>query len=212
MNRLFALALLSVIGMTVSAAADTIGGGVELIVNGGFETLDEPLFPWGGYNLPGWMGGADAELSDYGATHSGNYALHVYSGNIKTQENTYTDGFAANVTSLSFSGWAHAENTEAIGYINVTTGNWDGTTLTVHDTLDLATDALSWKELTGTLDVKHGSGVNMTNYIKVVISSHNPALFDDISLKTSAIPEPSTMVMTMIGLIGLAAYAWRKLK
>ena len=213
MKRLFVLALLSVIGMTVSAAADTIGGGTELIVNGGFEQFvaPDPAY-WGGYNLVGWTGGADSELGDYGATHSGNYALHVYSGNIKTQENTYTDGFAANVTSLSFSGWAHAENTEAIGYINVTTGNWDGTTLTVHDTLDLATDALSWKELTGTLDVKHGSGVNMTNYIKVVISSNNPALFDDISLKTSAIPEPSTMVMTMIGLIGLAAYAWRKLK
>lgn len=220
MNRLFALALLSVIGMTVSAAADTIGGGTELIVNGGFEQFvaPEPLY-WGGYNLVGWTGGADAELGTYGATHSGDYALHVYSSNTKTQENTYADGFASNVTSLSFSGWGHAQdNNLENANINVVTGNWDGTTFTEHDSLTLSTNNTSWTELTGTLDIRHGTGVNMTNHVKVVLSTvfsdsnFTASLFDDMSLRTSAIPEPSSIVMTLVGLIGLLAYVWRKRK
>ncbi len=220
MNRFFLLAFLALIAMAGSAAAEAIGGGTELIVNGGFEQFvaPEPL-AWGGYNLVGWTGGADSELGDYGATHGGNYALHVYSGNTKTQENTYADGFAANVTSLSFSGWGHAQD-NALEYANIdiVTGNWDGTTLTVHDSLTLSTNNTSWTELTGSLDVKHGAGVGMTNYVKVVLSTvysdanYTATLFDDISLKTSAIPEPTTMVMTLIGLIGLVAYAWRKRK
>ena len=227
MKRFFPLALLAVIGMAAVAAADTISGvqtaGTELIVNGGFENVAEPLpMAWGDPNPAGWTENAMGEvyLVPYYSHHEGTYAYNMYtvteSATTLTayQEHTYTDGFASNVSSLAFDGWANLAYGTATTSVIITTGNMTGDTFTLHDTLTRSTSSADWTELTGNAAVRHGGGINETNYVKITLTVTGTTTmscgFDGLSLTT--IPEPSTMTLMAVGLVGLLAYAWRKRK
>lgn len=231
MNRFFALALLAALGMAASAVADAISGGTELIENGGFEGNAPPApYVWGYLSPVGWteeagfeMGGAEVYMAPtYATPHEGTFDYQMYTQNLPGvsrisawQEYTYADGFAANVSSLALDGWANraagADGTAS--NITVTTGNMTGGVLTVHETLARGTTDASWTELTGSLPVHHGGGVDETNYVKLTISIDGWNMvgnFDSISLKT--VPEPCALVLISTGLLGMLAYAWRKRK
>ncbi len=229
MNRFFLLAFLALIAMTGAVAADTISGvqtaGTELIVNGGFENVAEPLpMVWGDPNPAGWTENATGEvyLVPYYSHHEGTYAYNMYTVEIPTvtvtltayQEHTYTDGFASNVSSLAFDGWASLAYGTATTSVIITTGNMTGDTFTLHDTLTRSTSSVDWTELTGNAAVHHGSGTEETNYVKITLAVSGATSmscgFDGLSLTT--IPEPSTMTLMTIGLVGLLAYVWRKKK
>lgn len=229
MNRFFALTLLALIGTTASAAADTISGvqtaGTELIANGGFENVaDPPPMYYGDPNPAGWNEGATGEvyLEPYYSHKEGTYAYNMYTVTEPNetvtlqawQEHTYTDGFASNVSSLAFDGWANLAYGAATTSVIITTGNMTGDTFTLHDTLTRSTSSANWTELVGNAAVRHGGGINETNYVKITLAVTGTTTmscgFDGLSLTT--IPEPSTMTLMAVGLVGLLAYAWRKRK
>jgi hypothetical protein len=69
-------------------------------------------------------------------------------------------------------------------------------------------DTLTWTFATGA----NPTGLGQSLRVELMSSTGVQTLFDDVRLTsvTAPVPEPSALVLTVIGLIGLLAYAWRK--
>lgn len=229
MNRYSALVLLTLVGMTTSAAADAVTSGAELIVNGGFEgNTPPPPYVWGYLAPAGWteeagfeMGGGEVYMAPaYATPYAGTFDYQMYTQNLPGvtrlsawQEHTYADGFASNVSSLVFDGWANrpAGGAGTTANATITTGNMTSNVFTPHETLTLGTTNADWTELTGSVAVHHGGGTDETNYVKLTIAIDGANMvgnFDAFSIVP--VPEPGTLAMAFAGLIGMLAYAWRK--
>jgi hypothetical protein len=216
----FALALVgSILMLPAVTAASPIGPDTELLTNGGFESGAE------GMGTVGWtVVGQYGANQTAGRPRSGNWYGLVYSaGSSMTQTQTFADGFAPNVKSLLFDGWTKNEiNGSGTGYylVDVYAGNMTGDTFTSLEHLSLTGSELAdYHQLRGTLAVHHGTGTDVTNCIKVILQTdpvNDPvgvaAWFDDLSLKTTSTPEPSTIVLLVSGVCALLTYAWRKRK
>lgn len=87
-----------------------------------------------------------------------------------------------------------------------------GSTQLVYD--QIGTESMfrdSWS--TRTLTFETGANVTSGQALKIVLSNYNgtgTANFDNVRLDATTIPEPTSIAMTVIGLIGLLCYAWRK--
>jgi hypothetical protein len=213
--------VVSMLSLSMPAGATPIGTDTELITNGGFESGGT------GWTFTAPMGGSSGTDVTAGHAHTGSqYNLAFYGGSA-TQEQTFADGFAPNVNSVVFDGWAKGEQQWGQGslQIDIYTGNMSGgiftqqdhQTITYTDTRGYsASPLIPYIEFSATLTVDHGAGTDFTNYVKVVLASPtstgNTIYFDDISLKSgaAATPEPGTLVLLAAGLLGLLAYAWRK--
>ena len=207
--------VLSMLFLSTPVGATTIGVGTELILNGGGESFTGDNMPMD-WAVETGSGGTYSDASSY----EGSRRLTVWNQAapaIMWQEHTYADGFAVGVTSLSFKGWARRENDPAIAKVEIVTGYNDGLSIAVQNTLTLSTDSAypTWTPLTGTVNILHGD--KATNYVKVSLVSDSPysgytgwsaGNFDAFSLTT--IPEPSTIVLTIIGVLGLCVVRWRR--
>lgn len=220
MLRIQVLVAVLCVGWLVSSAqATAIGVGEDVITNGGFE-IARPGYDYGdSHKCAGWSLYGVAESADL--AHSGSYYLNSYTFTAPNYAQTIwadPDGFAGNVSSLAFSGWIDPIGAGTAVSIKIIGSNYDGTTNTELDTLTLTSDDAGigdWKQLTGSLPVRHGSGTDVTNYIRVQIDRHLPLAenfyADDFSLTTVGVaPEPAASALLATGLLALLAYAWRK--
>lgn len=84
--------------------------------------------------------------------------------------------------------------------------------ITSPDTIGFSQDSWRTLELTYTSGAIVTSGQALTIVLDAIGSEYRTSNFDNVRLDASAIPEPTSLVMTVIGLVGLLAYAWRKRK
>ena len=100
-------------------------------------------------------------------------------------------------------------------YIELMTGNLVGDTWTMHEYKGIPVNKVSgWTEFTATLNVRHGTGADVTNcvYVGCGAAADSWIMADDFSIVTQSVPEPSAIVLVAMGMVSLLAYAWRKRK
>ncbi len=202
------IAVASMLFAAIPAQATPIAAGDQLILNGGGEVGNDGSVPtdWtrtaGGFETYNGSG-------EY-AAHGGDKRITVYSNGSGYQRHLYDDGFASNVTSLTLNAWMRSEGEGGLGKITIEAGHWDGTSITGgYEVNSFINDGTTtWKDQSVSVLVHHGA--IETNCISVTLESTAGAVyFDDISVVT-AVPEPNTLILCGIGLIGLLCYAWRK--
>jgi hypothetical protein len=200
------IAVVSMLFAAVPAQAAPIAVGDQLIFNGGGEDGADGSTP------PHWNRTAGGFETYTGDAHGGSRRITVYSTGSGYQGRVYDDGFASNVDSLTLNGWIRGEGAGGLGKVTIEAGRWDGSSFTGgYEVNSFVNDGTTtWKDQSVSVLVHHGAVE--TNYFKVTLeSTANCVYFDDISvLATAAVPEPGTLALCGIGLIGMLCYAWRK--
>jgi hypothetical protein len=175
----------------VRSFAKPFGPGVELVCNGGFEAAHPGGVEGGWFHEAAGWDVVTAPFQAYtGSPHSGQFRGAVWDGGVGTQKHFYANGFAPNVASLAFHGWAKAEVAGGIAHVSVTVGNMTGDVFVVHDARSFTIAETKWTEVAGELAVQHGSGTNLTNYMEIRLmgegtAPHKASQFDDLSLVTA---------------------------
>jgi hypothetical protein len=196
MNRLF------VLGALVGASA--MAGAVNLVTNGGFETVNTGgangsgtgywVFNGGNTNIGSWsVGGTSVDIVDTTyPVHSGNYALDLVG----------TPGPGSISQSLSTSnGWNHVISFWA---------RWTGSTLnqTVKVTLGADTQTVTlgaadtWELVTRTFTNVVGSSNTLTLESLPNNTTNGNTFIDDLT--ASPVPEPATLALCGLALAAAA--------
>jgi hypothetical protein len=204
------IAVASVLFAVMPAQADLIGGGQDLVLNGGMEQ-------------PGWNAQVPTNWSKLSgnfevwtsSAHSESFGVSAYSGGGAYQLRTF-DGFTANVGSIDFSGWTKSESAYAGADASMTfeIGRWNGSSFDstgYYSTTVVNNGGTAWQQLSASLPVSHGTVE--ANAISITLRNtvgSQCAYFDDIAATTVATPEPNAMFLLGLGALSLMAYAWRK--
>ncbi len=203
-------------GFETEATGTAGSSGDPTTVNG---TTDGAYEFW---NVPGWTNGTSLVFGEHnpdttfytsGKPSQGEIMLFMDNGSIYQ---TLGDTLQANTKytlDVDIGRRIDANGSNASWRVEL----WAGTTLLDYDEVGIggiAADTWSTRELT----YATGSSVDSGQALKIVLSVPvasgygQTANFDNVRLDASAIPEPTSFVMTVIGLIGLLCYAWRKRK
>lgn len=192
---------------TLPAQAALIAVGDQLIVNGDMEDASIGGVPANWQKLGGGGFGAYE-----GACYSGSLGVSAWD-NGKAFQDRFVDGFAPDVTGLRVEGWMRSEGGwGGLGLISIETYSMPNYQMMEY--ADVRNDGTGdWKVYSTIVPVHHGA--LETNYFSVVARSTTGNAVHIDAVKVYAIgtvPEPSTLVGLVTGLVGLLAYAWRKRK
>jgi len=187
-------------------------------------------------DIPGWIGADRDGWIAEGGTYGRDQTTGNLQGSISTQHN-FTDGGVQAYLSNG-GGWGNpagglivSEAPLATVAANLTytlsmmgkSGNAtpmvldllaDGVALTPSSSVDPDLSDGQWHEFSRTYDLASlvGSvGADLTIQLGVGRgASGAQSQFDDVSLSSEVIPEPSTLVLAAMSLLGLAFYGWRR--
>ena len=115
--------------------------------------------------------------------------MSAYNGGWAYQQDIFPDGFASNVTSVTFNGWVKAESASPAGSGTMTfeVGYWNGSAFAAggyyNQTLN-NTGTTTWQDLSVSLPVSHGAVE--ANCISVTLRDANSSYavyFDDVSVR-----------------------------
>ena len=221
-------AVIVAMGMFCMAAdvhAEAVSVGDDIVLNGGGEEF-KPASETGDWDRPTNWTQTWGNLGTFnGGQPFGSYRLTCWGGTHSDAEQVFYNamGFDSNVGSLSLSAYVRHEGTGIVNdyrssQIKIIAGySADGSTLTdLQNTLSIisAQDETGWENVKGSIPVLHGA--TPTNYVKIILLSlssdetqwSSGSNFDNVSLTaTQAIPEPTTLVLTVIGVVGLLCHA-----